>query len=304
MLEVNLSSFFGSSNKGLFKSVRILEKLESGFWKVQTSSGIIKVFSDEKLETGKTVRGFLVRSGNIVKLEILNQENSRVSPDFFYSDSLRQTDILLKTAAKLNIQITEREIYLIKKILRKKGSAKYILPFLLDAADKGFSSDGPLSSLSGSLDSRQEKGGSRRKLKKYFKKKVEEAESSESPLFLYNHLKNRKDSWSLFPFNLEGAVKAEGAVCFRISDKKILNIMVNAVCSSGSEWVFFITPVKSSYRMKIFCSEAEKAGESESFIKFRKKLQNLRVEIDDNIRDIVYFSAYDEENDIDLDVTV
>ncbi len=303
MLEVNLSSFFGSSGKGLFKSVKILENLENGFWKVSTSSGIIKVFSEEKLIPGKTVSAFIRQEGNLIKLETLNQEKTAFSPDFFYPHALIQTDYIMKTASRLNIRLSDSDVYLLKKYLKKKRNLKFMVPFLIDAFDKGFRSEIQLGELCGSFDGRREKNNSRGKMKEYLKKQVSEAENSRSALFLYNHLKTGKDHWVVVPYNIAGKENIEGAVRLRISGGGIKNIIVNAVKGESDEWGFFITAENKSYNMRIYCSEPEKIKESESFGEFRKKLQNLRVKIDDNVKDIAYFSGFGEEN-TDLDISV
>ena len=301
MLEVNLSTFFGSSGKGLIRPVKILEKLEGSFWKVHTGSGIIKVFSEEKLVTGKTVYALIRNESNIIKLELVNQEKREVPPDFFYTNNLNASDILLKTAAKLNIKISENELYLLKKILKKKKNGKFMAPLLLDALDKGFKTDVQLSGLSGSLDGKRERGGSREKLKRYIKKKIQETENSRDYIFLYNRIKNRKDHCIVIPFNIKASEKIDGIIRLRISGEDITDIAVDAVKGESDEWAFFVKPVKSSFRMKIYCQKPEKLKESKSFEEFAKKLQNLRVKIDDNVRDIALYNGYDDKN-TNLDV--
>ena len=301
MLEVNLSSFFGSSGKGLIKPVKILEKLESSFWKVQTASGIIKVFSEEKLIPGKTVFALFRNENNIIKLELVNQEKHEVAPDFFYSGSMSQTDVLLKTASKLNIKISEKELYFLKKILKKKKNGRFMAPLLLKALDKGFKTEIQLTELSGSLDGKRERGGSREKLKKYIRKKIAETENSGNPLFLYNRIKKGADHWIVIPFNLSDQENTDGIIRLRIKGEDIKDIAVNAVKGESDEWAFFVRPDKSSFRMKIYCREPEKLKESKSFAEFAKKLQNLRVKIDDNVRDIALYNGYDDKI-TDLDV--
>ena len=302
MLEVNLSSFFGSSGKGLIKPVKILEKLESSFWKVQTASGTIKVFSNEKLEPGKTVYALIRSENNILKLETVNQENRSGAPGFFYSDTVNQTDILLKTAAGLNIKISENDLYLLKKILKKKKNGKFMVPVLLDAMGKGFKTEIQLEALSSSFDGKREHGGSREKLKKYLRKKITESDNSRNPLFLFNRIKNRNDHWIVIPFNISGQKSIDGAVRLRITGEKVANIAVDAVREGGAdEWAFFIQPENSCYNMKIYCMEPEKLKESQSFAEFAKKLQNLRVKIDDNVRDIASYNGYNDKI-TDLDV--
>ena len=305
MLEVNLSSFFGSSSKGLFKTVKVLEKLQNNFWKVQTSSGIISVFSEDKLETGKTVKAFIRNERNLLRLEILNQENLKASPDFFYPEALRQSDLILKTASRLNIRLSESDLYLLKKILKKNKSRKFMLPLLLEAFDRGFKTEDQLDSLTGSFQHGGRRGkreNSRENLNQYFKDKVENAENADNALFVYNRIKNRKDHSVCIPFNMED-YNIEGAVNIRILEDKILNIFVNAVKGDSDEWVFYVSPLKSGYSMKVYSRFPEKLKESESFNEFRKKLQNLRVKIDDNVKDIAFFNGYNDTN-ADLDVTV
>ena len=296
MLEVNLSSFFGSSGKGLIKPVKILEKLENSFWKVQTASGIIRVFSREKLVPGKTVYAVIRNENNILKLESLNQGIREGTPDFFYSDSVNRTDIILKTAAGLNIKLSENDIYLLKKILKKEKTGKFMVPVLIDALDKGFKTEIQLAELSGSFEGKKGNSGGREKLKKYLRKKIAESDSSRNPLFLFNRLKNRNDHWIVIPFNISGREAVDGAVRIRIAGEKVLNVAVDAVKEGGDdEWAFFVRPENEGFRMRIYSRNPEKLKESESFTEFVKKLQNLRVKIDDNVRDIAFYNGYNDE---------
>ena len=307
MLEINLSKIAESSRKGLFSYVKVLEKLDNSFWKVRTPYGVARVFSENDLVPGKPVRALIRLEGNLLKLEIMNQENSKASPDFFYSDNLKMADMLLKIASRLKINISESEIALLKKILNRKKGIKSLAPLLLSALDKGMKSEEQLLALCGDRGggSGRQKGGKKKgeDLKKHIKKTVSEAEKGESPLFLYNHIRKNTEHWAVFPFNISADQAVTGAVRVRISGSRVMNIAVDVLKGESEEWAFYITPENDGYKMKIYSSSSRKLNSSESFMKFSKKLQNLRVKIDDNVRDIAFYNGFDD-NSFDLDVTV
>ncbi len=307
MLEINLSKIAESSRKGLFSYVKVLEKLDNSFWKVRTPYGVARVFSENDLIPGTPVRALIRLEGTLLKLEIMNQENSKVSPDFFYSDNLKMADMLLKIASRLKINISESEIALLKKILNRKKGVKSLAPLLLSALDKGIKSEEQLLALCGDRGggSGRQKDGKKKgeDLKKHIKKTVSEAEKGESPLFLYNHIRKNTEHWAVFPFNISADQSVTGAVRIRISGSRVMNIAVDVLKGESEEWAFYITPENDGYKMKIYSSSSRKLNSSESFMKFSKKLQNLRVKIDDNVRDIAFYNGFDD-NSFDLDVTV
>lgn len=305
MIEVNLTSMFSSPNKGLVKTVRILEKLENGFWKVQDSSGsgTYTVFSNKKLTAGTLIKGFFRQNGNQLILEILNQESRDASPDFFYPEKTLEPGLLEKIAAVLNLKVSERESELIGKIIKKHKKGKYLIPLLIEALGKGFRTEEQLLELSLDLDGKNRKDRKKDGFKEKVKKRIKEAEKSENVLFLYNHLKVDKNNWVVFPFNFEEDLNLSGVIKMLINNDSVHAIMLNAD-ADGREWGFYITSINSGYRMKIYCENPDNVKTSESFMKFRKKLQNLRVQIDDNVRDIVCFNGFNDENSAGVDVTV
>ncbi len=148
-----------------------------------------------------------------------------------------------------------------------------MLPLLLEALDKGFKTEEQIESLTGSFqhgEKRGKRGKSGENLHKYFKNRVENAENTDNPLFVYNHIKNRKDHTVCIPFAITGD-DIEGAVNIRILEDRIINIYLNAVKADSDEWVFYISPLKSGYRMKVYSRFPEKLKESESFNEISKK---------------------------------
>lgn len=172
---------------------------------------------------------------------------------------------------------------------------------LIEAFEKGFQTEDQLKAVMLGFDGKREQSKDRESLKKYIKKKVVESENPDNPLFLLNHIRQGRQQLVSIPFNLSGDRNIDGVVRLRILEDKIINIALNASIDGVESWGFIITPYKSSYGMKIFCKEPKKIRESESFSKFVKKLQNLQVKIDDNLKDITFYNYYDSSN-TDLDV--
>jgi hypothetical protein len=199
------------------------------------------------------------------------------------------------------VKVSERESLLIGKIIKKHKKGKYLLPLFLEALGKGFRTEEQLLALSSDLEGKNRKEGKQKGFKEKVKKRIKEAEKSENALFLFNHLKVNKENWIVFPFNFEENLS--GVMKLLIYNDSVHDIMINAN-AAGREWGFYISVENSGFRMKIYCENPDNVKTSESFVKFRKKLQNLRVRIDDNVRDIVYFNGFNDKNSAGVDITV
>ncbi len=309
MLEVNRTVFNENSNRVFYKNIEVLKKLDSGFWRIRIFSGELKVFSDQKLVTGTTVKGFLTTGGTYIKLDLLNQDNITVTPDFFSPDKPSVfSDLIYRLAYRLNIRLSEKDIALIRRITEKKEKGKFIIPALAEALKKGFKSESLLvellDDLSGDAEKRDKGRSGREKMKKQIMEEIEKAEKTENTLFLFNHLKVSDDEWMYFPFSIsDKGDLLDGTVRIRLIHDEIKNIAVAAEHGTR-EWIFYITVLNEGYRLKLYCSNPFKIDSSKGFMKFRKKLQNLGVKIDDNVVDINNFNGFDDENILDLDVTV
>lgn len=323
MLEINPAAVDFSNSRSYSGRIEVLERHSGRVWKVKAGFQVLLVHSANKLKPGTIVTGLITQKGNIFHLILSDKQDGVKSHPVFFDTNDRflsrlSAFIISETGKKpdplfasiLEALVVKREI--LREHQAVLASHAYLRGFNSEAsvarfieAVSAFSGEGG-GNRRGS-GKRGDKGEPQKDVKDDIVTAVDSAESENSLVYLFNHIRVSEKHWVFVPFNTgqeKNKIKGSLRLCF--VRENIAEIVIHAE-KKGFEWFFHLSSLDvQEKKLRVFANRKGKAVlEGKKFALFAKKLQNLGVKIDDNIYDVGTFNGFSAVKPLDsVDIEV
>lgn len=296
-------------HSGVFISFLVQGRDGDGRWNILIGGRLIKVMSDLSLENGKSYRAKVLVRGGTVELNIVRPPR----PDGAIRETLetgfRGLDGKELAAVLVNAGLPVREgtIDYLVRLLERFHSGRFgrrLLSMLLGReidpeAGDSYSELLPLFAGGDRDPERRDRHQQKRTFDAELIKEVVCAGDEEGSLLsLFNHLSAKGDRWIIIP--LPPAEKAgdilRGVLRIRFrtdSRDEIDRVSLSILAGNGEAYHFMLDIRDQTRTLTLFLPESEAMGRDGGVIEnFRKKLNNLRVQLDD-IKSVDSFDGCD-----------
>jgi len=293
--------------------IKVLRSSGDNNWQISIKGKLLTVFSEVPLRQGQFVKVRAFWSKNQLTLKIFDTGKGTYSFSGIEIPKNSLSEAIMQAFQRSTMPLEPEKIAFLYRLLQKKNiTSKEAIRFFVLALDKGISPDEesffneilPKITGEGEGQGSGQNSGSRQNNHEDKKEKEEK-----HPLMLFNHKKSNHGHWLIIPYSCTvNSLRLEGTIrcCFRNEEQakrknwnlNMFSSVVWEVRCRSDRWFFSINPEKDGNPMEIFSTiknkQLRKTGDALG--KFKEKLRNLSVVLDDTIKELGNFDGFSGES--------
>jgi len=314
----------GKIKSGDVLNIKVVRMLEGSSWQINVHGKLMAVSSAVPLKPGMNFKAKALFSSGQLLLKIIDQNplDRLAGEAALPKDDLSQA--ILKSFIRSSIPFSPEKAAFIYSFLKNiRSEKKSLIRLFTLLSDKGIPLKNEIFEEAAFLvqgrggDDRKKGGGDReregrreKQVKEALKSIVEEGESGKGNLMqLFNHLQSTHENWLVFPFDMEtdrggitGCIRCKLRDTAPRSSRKsnLLNHFSAVVLEISEEtepFIFNITERDDGSAGLSIISNIRKINDfpADVFNKFKEKLRNMGVSLDENIVEAGTFDGFDFE---------
>lgn len=277
---------------GSYISFSVNKKINDNVYKILLLGKYINVKTTNTLKEGSVIKAQVFWNKNKLQLKILEKQNNDSEKNYTDRGIVNfNKNLITEELVKSNMPLDPSYFKILDPILRKeKKLDQKLVKILLLLIDKGIPLDDnnikeildfmERKNSDNSEKNKKNKKENLKEIKEDIKNQIQDTDTGNELIKYFNHSVARHDNWLIIPLNFSFSRPGQGLLKIKLNESLLVTNLVLSL-SDGNEWVFSLAKTKEGGLIRISGPNELLWKETTQFIKFKEKLYNMGIIIDD-----------------------